>query len=166
MKVYFHELSEEPTHLSYDHKEPWVQELLKETEEESIKGKPASGTLEFTLKKSFGVVFVKGKIKAKLGLVCSRCASPFLATVETSYESLFSKEKELSSENTRSGYAYSEPTGAQAQDLELEILRKDYIELTDIAKEQIYLKIPFQPLCKENCKGICAVCGQAQNTKT
>jgi uncharacterized protein len=48
---------------------------------------------------------------------------------------------------------------------DLEVLEKDYIELEDVLKEQIYLKIPVQPLCSESCKGVCPVCGQDRNVQ-
>jgi len=37
------------------------------------------------------------------------------------------------------------------------------IHLSEIACEQIFLEIPYQPLCQEACKGLCPSCGQDLN---
>ncbi len=37
------------------------------------------------------------------------------------------------------------------------------IHLSEVACEQIFLEIPYQPLCSENCKGLCPQCGQDRN---
>ncbi len=37
------------------------------------------------------------------------------------------------------------------------------IHLSEIACEQIFLEIPYQPLCREDCKGLCPQCGRDLN---
>ena len=37
------------------------------------------------------------------------------------------------------------------------------IHLSEIACEQIFLEIPYQPLCQEDCKGLCPQCGRDLN---
>lgn len=39
------------------------------------------------------------------------------------------------------------------------------IDLGAIAREQILLALPMDLLCKEDCKGLCTVCGQDLNVK-
>ena len=41
----------------------------------------------------------------------------------------------------------------------------DFINLADILKEQISLNIPIQPLCSNDCKGLCQVCGKNLNSE-
>ena len=33
-------------------------------------------------------------------------------------------------------------------------------------REQFYLALPMKPLCREDCKGLCAQCGTNLNTGT
>ena len=49
------------------------------------------------------------------------------------------------------------------QDIDITYLSEDFIDLGDILSEQLQLRVPFQPLCKESCKGICANCGADLN---
>ena len=37
------------------------------------------------------------------------------------------------------------------------------LELADVIKEQILLALPMQRVCREDCKGICPVCGDNRN---
>lgn len=165
MKVYLQELSEESKHLHYDERDAWVVEAFRDAQESDAVNNHAYA-VNLDVRKSHGVVFMKGKLAVDLGLLCSRCANAFKQNVKASFQCLFTREKDLArAENSSGGVAYSEPTGETGEDIDIEFLDKDYIELADVLKEQIYLKVPIQPLCDESCKGICAVCGQDQNTQ-
>ncbi len=37
------------------------------------------------------------------------------------------------------------------------------LELADVIKEQILLALPVKRVCREDCKGICPVCGANRN---
>ena len=39
----------------------------------------------------------------------------------------------------------------------------DGLELNDVLREFVLLALPMQRLCKEDCVGICPVCGQNRN---
>ncbi len=38
------------------------------------------------------------------------------------------------------------------------------LEINDLVSEDIYLALPSRFLCKEDCKGLCSMCGQDLNT--
>jgi uncharacterized protein len=44
--------------------------------------------------------------------------------------------------------------------------RDDKIDLTEVVREQLYLALPMKPLCREDCKGLCPVCGVNRNRET
>jgi uncharacterized protein len=50
-----------------------------------------------------------------------------------------------------------------AEDMGLELIVDDQIDLVDEIQQQVVLLLPEQPLCKEECKGLCAVCGADLN---
>ena len=39
------------------------------------------------------------------------------------------------------------------------------IDLTPLLREEIFLATPFAPLCREDCKGLCQVCGEDLNKR-
>lgn len=60
-------------------------------------------------------------------------------------------------------HAHDESSGDNGQDLDITYLSQDFIELGDVLTEQLRLQIPFQPLCEEDCLGMCTQCGADLN---
>ncbi len=170
MRVYFHELSEDPKSLQFNEKDSWVHQTVQAAQETDV-SKSQHCLVKFVLKKSHAIIFLKGSAQVSIGLICSRCAASFDFPVHTSFETLYTHQSIYNSNHSHSdshgssyGIAYSEQVfSSEGKKVELEYVEKDYIELADVLKEQIYLQIPYQPLCKEDCKGICPTCGQDQN---
>ena len=42
-------------------------------------------------------------------------------------------------------------------------MEKAGLRLEDVVREQVLLTLPGRTLCKEDCKGLCAQCGQNLN---
>lgn len=165
MKVYLNELSETPKDLHDSQTDVWLAASIQDTQEAPLENKNPLYSVDFELRKLQEVVFLKGRMSLELGLLCSRCANTMEYTLSSSFQCMFTRDRTLGQTDENVGVAHSEPTGDKGEDLDIEFLEKDYIELGDVLKEQIYLKIPFQPLCSEGCKGICPVCGQDQNVQ-
>lgn len=49
--------------------------------------------------------------------------------------------------------------------LSYEASSQDVIDLSDNIREEIMLDYPMKPVCKEDCKGLCHICGQNLNEK-
>jgi uncharacterized protein len=39
----------------------------------------------------------------------------------------------------------------------------DGLELKDVFREYVLLTLPLQRVCREDCKGLCPVCGHSRN---
>jgi uncharacterized protein len=39
----------------------------------------------------------------------------------------------------------------------------DVVDITDDIRQEIILAYPMIPICQQNCKGLCPVCGQNLN---
>ena len=52
------------------------------------------------------------------------------------------------------------------EDLDLFPYDGDAIDLEPLFREQFVLAVPFAPLCREDCKGLCPQCGIDRNTGT
>ncbi len=99
-------------------------------------------------------VFMKGKIETNLRLQCVRCLReffhPFFSTFELTLQSF-------------KGDSFNEETELDAGEMESSFFAGGEIHLSEIACEQIFLEIPYQPLCHEDCKGLCPGCGKDLN---
>lgn len=90
-------------------------------------------------------LLVQGQFAAKVTAECVRC----LAEVDQPLDMEFS---EL--------YAFSSRTASESG----LILPEDaHIDLEPLVREYMLIEIPISPLCREDCKGLCSVCGADLN---
>lgn len=104
-------------------------------------------------KDRFRLVGVVGTV---LELNCSRCLEPFQLPVESSFDVRYLPQ----SENT------GEEREVEEDDLSDAFYRDDVIDLGQLMEEQFYLALPMKPLCRDECKGLCASCGANLNIET
>ena len=106
------------------------------------------------INKSDEVVLIRGRIQGELILQCSRCLEDYRFHLDSDCEvTLFPfdgvtppQEAELNKDDLRSSYYY-----------------EGEIDLSSIIREQILLDIPYKPLCRVSCKGLCSICGEDLN---
>jgi uncharacterized protein len=97
-----------------------------------------------------------GVLRARVGLVCARCLTPFELGVD--------RDLELH-------YACNAPRERDLQipedEMDTEFLGDgEELDLTWMAAEQIYLEIPMKPLCAPTCRGLCPCCGADLNSES
>jgi DUF177 domain-containing protein len=99
-------------------------------------------------------VVVEGEFAAITEVECDRCLQP----VELPINSDFRLEYV-----TAETYLSLETVELAEEDLALSIFDGEFIDVDEIAREQVVLAIPAQAICQENCKGFCPVCGADRN---
>jgi DUF177 domain-containing protein len=87
---------------------------------------------------------------AKLQLQCGRCLKDFEFPIAMQFRQMYLplKEEELEDE-----------TEVDGDDLGVTFYRIPEIALDELVREEIILAIPLQPLCHEDCPGLCPKCG-------
>jgi uncharacterized protein len=53
----------------------------------------------------------------------------------------------------------------QDEDLAQSVFDGESIDVDDLVREQVILSLPSRALCREECKGLCSVCGIDKNLK-
>ena len=96
-----------------------------------------------------------GHVRTRLELSCSRCLEPFVMPVDAEFDIRYLPASEASDERERE---------VAEEDLETSVYRDDQIDLNDLVREQFYLALPMKPLCRDDCRGLCAQCGINLNT--
>jgi uncharacterized protein len=109
---------------------------------------------EVKIRKSGRLVLLSGKTQTELRLQCVRCLKEFPYPLSTTFELTLQPLKEAPSE---------EETELGSEEMELNFFEGGEIHLSEVACEQIFLEIPYQPLCHEGCKGLCPICGKDLN---
>lgn len=89
-------------------------------------------------------LLVQAELQALIEAECVRC----LTTID---QSLATEFTEL--------YAFSLRSTSES---ELILPEDGHIDLGPLAREYLVLEIPINPLCRPDCHGICAVCGEPQ----
>jgi uncharacterized protein len=109
---------------------------------------------EAKIKKTGQSVFIIGKVETTLRIQCARCLKEFSYPLSTTFDLTLLPLNEAPSE---------EEIELGSEEMESSFFAKGEIRLSEIACEQIFLEIPYQPLCQEGCKGLCPICGKDLN---
>jgi DUF177 domain-containing protein len=112
--------------------------------------------LQATVQKDKDRFRLVGTLTTALELTCSRCLEPFQLPVNASFDVRYLPQ----SENT------GEEREVEADDLSDAFYRDEQIDLGQLMEEQFYLALPMKPLCRQDCKGLCASCGTNLNEET
>jgi uncharacterized protein len=109
---------------------------------------------EVKIKKAGQSILVKGRVQTVLRFQCVRCLKEFSHPLSSNFE--------LTLHPLREG-SFVDEVELSGKDMESSFFDSGEIHLSEIACEQIFLEIPFQPLCHEECKGLCPICGKDLN---
>ena len=90
-------------------------------------------------------VLVTGTAQAALEGECARCLEQITDEVTATFQELFS---------------YDDPRrGPDDEDDEVRRLEGDLLDLEPLLRDAVVLELPFQPLCSDDCPGLCTECG-------
>ncbi len=98
-----------------------------------------------------------GTVSTTLELLCGRCLELFARRVDAAFDLRYQPH----TENTGEGELEIEE-----DDLSTAFYENDQIDLEQLVREQLLLSLPMKPLCREECKGLCPVCGTNLNRGT
>lgn len=89
-------------------------------------------------------VLATGTAFAELKGECVRCLDPIEDEIEAHFQEL---------------YLYDAPQPGDDDDDEVSVVVDEHIDLETAIRNAIVLEIPFQPLCSDDCPGLCQECG-------
>ncbi len=99
-------------------------------------------------------VLIKGVVSGEIELECSRCLKDFIIPIKSLVDISYHPIEELNKE---------ELVELKRDEMEVAFYREGIIDTEDIIRDQILLNIPMKPLCSEDCKGLCPICGNNLN---
>ena len=89
-------------------------------------------------------VLVTGTASAELTGECARCLEPISDEIEVRFQELF---------------VYDDQDYSSEEDDEVSMLEGDLVDLEPLLRDAVVLALPFQPLCMDDCPGLCPECG-------
>lgn len=113
-----------------------------------LAGVPAGAQLHLDLRLESVMegVLVTGTVTASVTGECARCLDPVADELVADLQELFAYPDSTTEETTAEG--------------EVSRLAGDYLDLEPVVRDAVLLAVPLVPLCRENCPGLCATCGE------
>lgn len=97
-------------------------------------------------------VLVHGEIRATVPQVCGRCLEPFPARVRAGVDVRLVPRP-----------ATADNVELASDDLDVDFYLKDELDLSALIETETTLALPMKPLCRDDCLGLCPVCGGNRN---
>ena len=114
---------------------------------EMIGGPPGAVLdLDLRLESVMEGVLVSGTATALLTGECGRCLEPISDTLVVDLQELFAYEDST--------------TDLTGEDDETARMEGDFLDLEPVLRDAVVLALPLTPLCRQDCAGLCARCGE------
>jgi len=99
-----------------------------------------------------GDVVVQGQLTATVPQTCGRCVEAFPARVNVRVDVRLLPRP-----------ATGDTMELGADDLDVDFYTDDQVDLSRVVENETTLALPMKPLCREDCRGLCPVCGGNRN---
>jgi uncharacterized protein len=147
-KEFSHEFEEDPQVF------PIIAEMIKNRECAFLK--PLNiGLRAFRIRELFEV---QGTFRTSVRLPCSRCLKDFDTPLASDFELTYTKEIPGLMDVFE-----DEEIELRVEEIGMIYFKGEEINLQQGIQEQVVMTFPLQPLCDENCKGLCPNCGSDLN---
>ena len=160
MQILIPDIPQEGFDLNFSSRnDSWFQEMLSDALAETYFSDDAGEGHVFCDRHDKNVD-VNGSVTCSCHPLCSRCSVAFPLQLVVPIHLLLAPLYDQMSEGPSSGDAEVELV---KEDLEFSFYEGNYFNLGHLIREQVILAMPLQPLCKEDCKGLCPKCGADMN---
>jgi len=107
-------------------------------------------TVHATLEKSSGQFLLRASVSTSAEVACDRCVALFLQPLQSKYQMY---------------YLWAEPEEDRYDPAEVQVLAagQTVIDLTDDVRQTVLLSLPLKHVCREDCRGLCPLCGRNLN---
>ncbi len=101
-------------------------------------------------------ILARGHVDAAVAMACSRCLDP----VDIHVASDFAEEFEPTID-----VATGRPLPLSGNDLAFAINEQHLLDLGEALRQNLLASLPIQPLCQDDCQGLCPECGANRNAE-
>ncbi|HUN66102.1 MAG TPA: DUF177 domain-containing protein [Bacteroidota bacterium] len=110
-------------------------------------------TVDVQLDKTTRQILLRADISTTGEFECDRCLDPFQLDLRTGYTLV---------------YLYDESDAARYNEEEVQIIAPDTvtIDVAEDVRQMVMLSVPLKLLCREECRGLCPVCGVNRNRES
>ena len=157
-----------PAHRRVEVGPGYVGEVLKGLPmRDAVGDAPAGhGQLEVDLYSEGENVHASGTMTGEVVVACGRCLGPARVAIDEPVQATYMSQAALDAIQAEEQPDAEEGVELEAEDLDVYPYDGEVVDLEPIIKEQLVLAVPYAPLCKDDCQGLCPQCGIDKNVET
>jgi len=162
MKLLTDRITEEPSEHRFEPEPGWWEEATASIAELAGADRE-SFSLRLRAHRMAQDLYLEGHLEGRVELECARCLTRYFLPLREDFrlvlepaESRVPAEPEAAEALARDGLALSDELGAG-------FFQGPEVELGSFLTELVALGLPLQPLCREDCRGLCPRCGNDRN---
>jgi uncharacterized protein len=110
--------------------------------------------LDLRLESVMEGVLVTGTARARAKGECVRCLEPLEQELEADFQEMFSYP-----DADDRGRVKAEPADDAEEDEDRLFIEDGLFDLEAVLRDAVVLALPMQPVCQEDCPGLCSECG-------
>ncbi|WP_460466443.1 YceD family protein [Calidifontibacter terrae] len=114
---------------------------------EIAEGEPIA--LDLRIESVMEGVLITGSARATATGACVRCLDPVHEDVDVAFQELFAYSDRAAHHHEVAG----------EEDEDLRVLDGELADLELVLRDVVVTALPFQPVCEEDCPGLCSECG-------
>ncbi len=135
-------------------KDSWVQDLIRDI---AKRGYQVVGPMKLDLKltKLEPDYYLRGVVQFSVTQVCARCAESFPLPVQQPFH--------VAMAHVAHDRHHKAEVAEESDELDVNYFEGPDINLAPVIEEQFFLSLPYQSLCRPNCRGVCQQCGKNLN---
>lgn len=156
MKISIDEIPQTPKEIFFSESVEELNKIYSQSNNREF-GFPASLEVELRYSRSAADLFFDGRVSGELSGVCGRCVEEYRFALDHHFD--FVLIPDPAKAGRKAGALHRD-------DLGLSAYSGDEIDLTPLIVEQVILALPTQPLCSEECRGLCTSCGVNLNRES
>ncbi|MFA5867411.1 MAG: DUF177 domain-containing protein [Actinomycetota bacterium] len=105
---------------------------------------------EVVLREAGGTVLAEGTLLTDVVLTCGRCLNKYTQHVKQKFREVYRPHRD-----------FNRGDPEEREEEQAFAIEESKIDLTPLLTQTLVLAVPFKPLCREDCPGLCPVCGEA-----
>ncbi len=164
MRVNIDEIKEGGLERAWDLPRDLVDDMVK-GDQAGYRGKTPAH-LDLRLKKAGRRVLLSAHGEATLSAPCGRCLQPVEVKVPLDFALTFVPEEQVRSPEGGDDRGEDVASGSfEPRQADEETYAGKELDLDPVTREQLILALPPYPVCRDDCKGLCPVCGANLNER-
>ena len=163
MKISLERLSESPQRFSFEGSPEWWSGRVGPDADSAPR---VEEPLDFALDARWmgESVLLEGVLRGQVGVECSRCLVRYRQALSDGFRLILEPAGEGIPLDPESAEALDRDGVCLGDDLEMGSYRGTELDLEAYLAERVALSLPVQPVCREDCAGLCPRCGADRNT--